>query len=77
MHSYRELFVDETRRFFRVADGANDLEAVSDYSMQSGTQRAQLGLVGNVSYQFSPNHRINVETSTATAAGTKDEPSKG
>ncbi len=61
MHSYRELFVDETRRFFRVADGANDLEAVSDYSMQSGTQRAQLGLVGNVSYQFSPNHRINVE----------------
>lgn len=61
MQSYRELFVDETRRFYRVADGSNDLEAVSDYQMQSGTQRAQLGIVGNVSYQFSPNHRVNVE----------------
>lgn len=60
MQSYKEQYVEEARRFFRVADGAN-LEAVSDYAMTSGTQKAQLGVVGNLSYQFSPSHRINVE----------------
>ena len=60
MQSYKELYVEEARRFFRVADGT-DLEAVSDYAMRSGTQKAQLGIVGNVSYQFNPNHRLNVE----------------
>jgi hypothetical protein len=60
MQSYRELYVAEDRRFFRVADDS-ELEAVSDYKMQSGTQRAQLGVVGNLSYQFSPNHRLSVE----------------
>ena len=29
--------------------------------MQTGTQKAQLGVVGNVSYQFTPNHRISLE----------------
>lgn len=56
-HSYKESLVRETRRFFRVAeDGA--LEAVNDYVMDTGTQRAQLGLVGTLAWQFSPNHRL-------------------
>jgi outer membrane receptor protein involved in Fe transport len=59
-HSYKESFVEEERRFYRVGDG-DQLEAVSDYDMQYGTQRAQLGLVGNVAYQFSSNHRISIE----------------
>ena len=58
--SYREQYVEEERRFFRVASGS-DLEAISDYAMQYGTQRAQLGVVGNVSYQFTPNHRLSLE----------------
>jgi hypothetical protein len=29
--------------------------------MQTGTQRAQLGIVGNLSYQFTPNQRISLE----------------
>ncbi len=29
--------------------------------MQTGTQKAQLGIVGNVAYQFTPNHRLSVE----------------
>ncbi|MGE0448991.1 MAG: TonB-dependent receptor [Vicinamibacterales bacterium] len=58
-HQYRELFVNEQRRFFRIGDG--ELEAVSDYNMEYGTQRAQLGAVGNVSYQFNTNNRISVE----------------
>lgn len=59
-HSYKEQFVDEIRRFYRIAD-AGELEATSDYHMQSGTQKAQLGVVGNFSYQFAPTHRVNVE----------------
>ena len=59
-HSYKEQYVDEQRRFYRTAE-AGTLEAVSDYDIQTGTQRAQLGIVGNVAYQFSPNHRLAVE----------------
>ena len=59
-HSYREQFVEEDRRFFRIAD-EGDLEAVSDYKMQTGTQRAQVGIVGNLSYQFAPTQRISLE----------------
>jgi hypothetical protein len=59
-HSYKEQFVDETRRFFRIA-GDGELEDTSDYHIQSGTQKAQLGIVGNLSYQFRPTHRLSVE----------------
>jgi outer membrane receptor protein involved in Fe transport len=59
-HTYKEQFVDETRRFFRIAED-NQLEAASDYSMQSGTQKAQLGVVGNIAYEFAPSHRLSLE----------------
>ncbi len=59
-HSYKEQFVEEDRRFFRIGD-ARQLEAASDYHMQIGTQRAQLGMVGNLSYQFSPSQRLSVD----------------
>ena len=59
-HSYKESYVDERRRFFRTAE-AGELEAVSDYQIQTGTARAQLGIVGNVSYQFTPAHRLTIE----------------
>jgi hypothetical protein len=59
-HSYKEQFVEEDRRFFRVADDGV-LEATSDYRMRTGTQRAQLGLVGNLAYEFAPSHRLSVE----------------
>jgi outer membrane receptor protein involved in Fe transport len=58
--SYKEQFVHEERRFFRIAEGT-ELEAVSDYDMEYGTEKAQLGVVGNLAYQFTPNHRIGVE----------------
>lgn len=56
---YRENYVSEQRRFFRVGDVG--LEPVSDYRIDSGTQRAQLGVVGNLAYQFGTNNRIAVE----------------
>ena len=59
-HSYKEQFVDEDRRFFRIA-GEGDLEATSDYHMQSGSQKAQVGVVGNLSYQFTPSQRLSFE----------------
>lgn len=59
-HSYKEQFVEEQRRFFRVAE-QGELEAVSDYAMQYGTQKAQLGAVANVAYEFSSNHRLSFE----------------
>ena len=37
------------------------LENTSDYHMQTGTQKAQLGIVGNLSYQFTPNQRLSFE----------------
>jgi hypothetical protein len=59
-HAYKENFVEEDRRFFRIGDeGA--LDATSDYHIQTGSQKAQLGIVGNVAYQFNPNQRISIE----------------
>jgi TonB-dependent receptor len=59
-HSYKEQYVEEQRRFFAVGADA-ELEEVSDYAMKFGTEKAQLGLVGNISYQFTPNHRLSLE----------------
>lgn len=59
-HSYREQYTNERRAFYRIGDD-NALEAVSDYQIEYGTQRAQLGVVGNIAYQFTPNHRLALE----------------
>ncbi|MFM8535897.1 MAG: carboxypeptidase regulatory-like domain-containing protein, partial [Acidimicrobiia bacterium] len=60
-HSYKENFQDEQRAFYRIGDSATDLEAVSDYRIQTGTQKAQLGGVANLAYQFNSNNRIALE----------------
>jgi TonB-dependent receptor len=59
-HSYKEQFVTEDRAFYRVA-GEDELEAVSQYNIDYGTQKAQLGIVGNVAYQFTPNQRLSLQ----------------
>jgi hypothetical protein len=59
-HSYKEQYVEEDRRFFRIGDDGA-LDATSDYRMQTGTQKAQLGVVGNLSYQFAPSQRVTFE----------------
>jgi outer membrane receptor protein involved in Fe transport len=60
-HSYKESFIDEQRAFYRIGDSATDLEAVSDYRIQTGTQKAQLGGIANIAYQFSGNNRLSWE----------------
>jgi len=59
-HAYKEQFVEEDRRFFRTAS-TGVLEEATDYHMQTGSQKAQLGVVANFSYQFTPTQRISVE----------------
>jgi TonB-dependent receptor len=59
-HSYKEQYVEEDRNFYAIGAGG-ELEAVNEYAMQYGTEKAQLGVVGNIAYQFTPNHRLSVE----------------
>jgi TonB-dependent receptor len=59
-HSYKEQFIEEDRGFYRIS-GAGTLENTSPYHILSGYQRAQLGIVGNLSYQFTPSQRLNFE----------------
>jgi TonB-dependent receptor len=59
-HSYKEQYLDEVRRFYRIA-GENELEDTNNYQIVSGIQKAQLGVVGNLSYQFTPAHRISID----------------
>ncbi|MCC6992212.1 MAG: carboxypeptidase regulatory-like domain-containing protein, partial [Acidobacteria bacterium] len=59
-HSYKEQFVKEDRAFYRVDEG-DTLEAVSDYEIEYGTQRAQIGGVANLAYQLTTNHRVSLE----------------
>ena len=59
-HSYKEQFVEEDRRFFRIAD-EGELEDTSNYHMQTGSQKAQLGVIGNLAYQFGPTQRLSFE----------------
>lgn len=58
--SYKEQYVEETRRFFRIGEGGA-LEPVTDYDFQTGTQKAQFGLVANLAYQFNHANRVSFE----------------
>lgn len=59
-HAYKEQFLEEDRGFFRIS-GAGTLENTSPYHILTGTQKAQLGLVGNIAYQFTPSQRLSFE----------------
>jgi hypothetical protein len=59
-HSYKEQFVEEDRGFFRIA-GDGQLENTSDYHILTGQQKAQIGIVGNLAYQFAPTQRLSFE----------------
>ncbi len=59
-HSYKEQFLEEDRGFFRIA-GTGELENTSPYHIQTGTQKAQLGIVANIAYQFAPSQRLSFE----------------
>ena len=49
----------EDRRFFAVSQG--DLEVQNDYDFDVTTSKTSTGLVGNLAYKFTGNHRIALE----------------
>jgi len=59
-HSYKVNFLEEDRGFYRVS-GPGQLENTSPYHILTGTQKAQLGVVGNISYQINPSQRFTIE----------------
>jgi outer membrane receptor protein involved in Fe transport len=59
-HSYKEQYLEEDRGFYRIS-GVGQLENTSPYHITSGYQKAQLGVVANLSYQFNPNQRLTFE----------------
>ena len=62
--SYKETAISERRRFYRVSGGSGSnvqLEPTTDYAMEYGSQKAQVGVVGNIAYQASSNHRLVLE----------------
>lgn len=58
--SYKEQYVSEQRRFYNFG-GGGELEALSDYAMETGTQKAQIGGVVSLALQVSTNHRVSWE----------------
>ena len=58
--SYKEQFLEEKRRFFAVGED-EQLSTTNEYDIQAGSQRAQLGVVANIAYQFTPSHRVSFE----------------
>jgi len=58
--SYKEQYVSEQRRFYNFG-GGGELEALSDYAMEYGTQKAQIGGVFSLALQLSTNHRVSWE----------------
>ena len=57
--NYREQIHNEKQVFYRASGG--ELETFSDYEFQFTTRRANLGAVGNLSYQFNGNNRVSFE----------------
>jgi TonB-dependent receptor len=57
--SYNEQLTEDNQIFF--VQGAGGLEEFNNYDFQTGSTRAQTGLVGNLAHQFSSNHRLSLE----------------
>ncbi len=52
-------FVEEERNFYKVSQESIALQ--NDYDFKVSTNKAQLGVVGNLAYHFSPTNRISWE----------------
>jgi hypothetical protein len=57
--SYKEQFTTEDQIFYRV--GAEGLDEFSNYDFHTASRRANVGGVGNIAFQVSPNHHLSVE----------------
>ena len=69
-HSYKESFLDETRRFYRTAE-AGELEAISDYNIQTGGRVHSSASSATWRTSSHPRTGCRSRTSTRTRAATK------
>lgn len=58
-HAQSSAFVDERRTFFNVEEGGAIDVFNGPYDFDVSTYERTLGAVGNVAYQFTPNHRLS------------------
>jgi hypothetical protein len=57
--SYKEEYTTEELTYF--ATGAGGLTPFNEYDFETSSTRANTGVVGNVAYQFTTNHRLALE----------------
>ena len=60
-HAQSSSFVDERRTFFNVEEGGAIDVFNGPYDFDVSTYERTLGAVGNVAYQFTPNHRLSFD----------------
>ena len=60
-HAQASSFVDERQTFFNVEEGGAIDVFNGPYDFDISTYERTLGAVGNVSYQFTPNHRLSFD----------------
>ena len=59
-HDYAHLPDDE--RTFYVIGAGGDLQVAKDYDFITDSENVRRGLVGNLNYRFSPNHKVELRT---------------
>ena len=60
-HAQASSFVDERQTFFNVEEGGAIDVFNGPYDFDISTYERTLGAVGNVAYQFTPNHRLSFD----------------
>ncbi|MGH9463122.1 MAG: TonB-dependent receptor domain-containing protein [Vicinamibacteria bacterium] len=61
-YNYRNQYAEEEQNYYKVGGGeADEITLQNDYDFSISTNRANLGLVGNLSYQATPNTRLSFE----------------
>ena len=60
-HAQSSSFVDERQTFFNVEEGGAIDVFNGPYDFDISTYERTLGAVGNVAYQFTPNHRLSFD----------------
>lgn len=61
-YNYRNQYAQEEQNYYKVGGGqADEITLQNDYDFTVSANRATIGLVGNLSYQATPNTRLSFE----------------
>ena len=59
-YNYRNQYATEEQKYYKVG-GNDEITLQNDYDFSVSSNRATIGLVGNLSYQMTPNSRLSLE----------------